>query len=400
MIRSKFSRLAVLNFILLTVIFPFQNCSNGKYQSVIQSPAENSSSSIAGELPAAEIPVVVAPPAVPPQLSGNLKTVVIAAGQNERTMMSCDDGTTWFNDRSADDAATGEIIGGHSPRSFYGMDAADGYMYVNYGWGYNGSLKRSRDGINWDVVRSGSWGGGIAAFNQQIFHAGPDWSTSITNGSSWTKILNIDSVANGISYGAIHHVNDKIFIVGRGANMGVSYDKGSTWKLLTNVLPTQSQLMSFAEGNGVIVIVGKTYIHGMLSAGYITRSVDNGQTWTSKQIGNDWSSIVFNGTHFVAWSNASDNAKTYKSTDGLNWTIVNTKINGANSGWYFAPNAKYNKYSGNYIAMGTSGGDIGTQQVYRSNDGIDWLKIDSSSIKRGNYTDTLHFTELDAAYCK
>ena len=248
MIRSKFSRIAVLNFILLTVIFPFQNCSNGKYQSVLQSPIENSSSSVVGELPAAQVPVVVAPPAVsapavvippppPAQLTGNLKAVVIAAGLNERTMMSCDDGTTWFNDRSADDTASGSIIGGHSPRSFYGMDAADGYMYVNYGWGYNGSLKRSRDGFTWETIRSGSWGGGVAAFPNQIFHAGPDWSTSVNNGNSWNKLTDISTVANGISYGAINHVNDKIFIVGRGANMGVSYDKGSTWKLLTNFLP-------------------------------------------------------------------------------------------------------------------------------------------------------------------
>ncbi len=389
----KTSRFFLLNIVLLIVILPFQNCSTKLQSKFISASLDGSGadSNLGVNLPVAN-PVLVP--------SGIMKTVIFAAGQNERTAMSCDDGETWFNDRSADDSARGEIVQGHSPRTFYGISDADGYTYINYGWGYNGSLKRSKDGLNWETVRSGSWGGGVAAFKDQVFHAGPDWSTSSTFGSAWNKLTNIDSVASGISYGAVYKVKDSIFIAGRGAHMAASYDKGSTWTLLQDVLPTKSQLRSFAEGNGVIVTVGKTYVNGQLSTGYITRSADGGKTWSSVQIGNDWSSVVFNGTHFLAWTNAVDNARVYKSADGLNWTNTFIKINGQNAGWYFAPAAAYNKKTGTYIFVSGGNGDYSAQTVYKSTDGVDWIKSDPAKFKIGHSIESTFVSEIDSVYCK
>ena len=391
----KTNKFVLLNFILLAVILPFQNCST-KIQSeasLLSNIPESSNSDSNGS----DVPVVVPAPAVVP--TGIMKTVIFAAGQNERTAMSCDDGETWFNDRSADESARGEIVQGHSPRSFYGISNADGYTYINYGWGYNGSLKRSRDGLNWEVIRSGSWGGGVAAFSNQVFHAGPDWSTSSTFGSTWNKLTNIGTVASGISYGAVYKVDNSIFIAGRAENMAASYDKGSTWTLLTNVLPTKSESRSFASGNGAIVTVGKTYNYGQISTGFITSSTDGGKTWSSVQMGNDWTTVIFNGTHFVAWTNATDNGRVYKSTDGKNWTNTFVKINGQNAGWYFAPAAAYNKKTGNYVYVSGGNGDYSAQTIYKSTDGINWIKSDPSKFKIGHYISSTFVGEIDSAYC-
>lgn len=389
----KTNKFVLFHFVLLAVILPFQNCSTKiqSAESLLANSPSGPNSNLSENLP------VPAPALVP---TGIMKTVIFAAGQNERTAMSCDDGETWFNDRSVDDSARGEIVEGHSPRSFYGISNADGYTYINYGWGYNGSLKRSKDGLNWETVRSGSWGGGVAAFKDQIFHAGPDWSTSSTFGSTWNKLTNISTIADGISFAAVYQVDNSIFIAGRGANMAASYDKGSTWTLLKDVLPTQSQLRSFATGNGVIVTVGKTYVQGMMSTGYITSSTDGGKTWSSVQIGNDWSAIIFNGTHFVAWTNATENARVYKSTDGKNWTNTFVKLNGQNAGWFFAPEAAYNRKTGNYVHVSRGTGDYSAQTVYKSSDGINWITGDPAKFKIGHTIDATFAGEIDSVYCK
>ncbi len=387
--KSKISRYFYINIILVGVLIPFQNCSSQFQPAALATNPNLSAASSIPNAPAA---------AVPAPATGIMKTVFIAAGDNERTVMSCDDGKTWINDRSADDSARGEIIGGHSPRTFYGIDSADGYFYINYGWGYNGSLKKSKDLVSWEVVRSGSWGGGIAAFSGQIFHMGSDWSTSNTYGNLWNKLLNVTDVANGLSYPAVYRVNNNIFIVGRGANMAASSSMGNQWTLLNNVLPSESQLRSFAEGNGVIVTVGKTYVNGNLSRGYVTRSTDNGKSWSSAALGNDWTTVVFDGNQFVAWTNAVDNARVYKSTDGLNWTNSFVKINGQNAGWFFAPAASYNKKTGTYLFV-RSGSDYGGQEVYRSTDGENWIKSDPAIFKDGHRIQSISVHEIDAAYC-
>ncbi len=123
--KSKISKYIVLNIILIGVLMPFQNCSSQFQPATLVANPNLSVASTIPEIPSAATP---AAPAVPVVATGNMKTVFIAAGNNESTVMSCDDGNTWINDRSADDSARGEIIGGHSSRTFYGIDNADGYF--------------------------------------------------------------------------------------------------------------------------------------------------------------------------------------------------------------------------------------------------------------------------------
>ena len=409
--KTKTSQLVLIFASLNFVLVPFQNCSPpiqsdfaseviSESQSVVPDPNQpTGTSSSPVVVTPAPVPVVVTPaPTLP---TGTTKTIFMATGHMGRTLMSCDDGKTWINDRSDNNAA---ICGGvttdpnyvecnHTPYTSRGIDAGQGYFYANYGWGYNGSLKRSRDGKNWDVIKSGGWGGGIAWGPNQLFHVheGGRWSLSNTNGTSWSQLT--DPVRSQFSYPAVKRVNDKIFVFGRSTKLGLSTDQGNTWKIQDIVTP----FGDFSEGRGLIVAVGFLSRTGLPTVGYTYVSKDNGLTWITttfldSSLYHEFKNVIFNGTEFVTW--ARD--RVYKSVDGLNWVRSYRKIDGIapHSGVNYTHT--FNQKTGTYISVN---GSYSSQKIYRSTDGVNWTTLSASQYKGGHPIISIITGELDSSNC-
>ncbi len=331
--------------------------------------------------------------APPPAPTITMKSIFIGSGHVGRTVMSCDDGLSWINDRSD----VGAITGDHSASASRGIDAGNGYIYANYGWGYNGSVRRSQDGINWTVIHDGTWGGGIAYGKDYLFHGaeGGKWYTSNNNGTSWVQLISADigNINNQFDYPSFTRLNDKIFASGRNQKLGISYDQGRTWKLITAGLLGNTEKRTFAEGNGVIVSFSYDSI---INEGNVSRSTDNGQTWTGFMLGGSWTQIVFNGTQFVGWSRG----QTWKSSDGLTWTSTPTKIDGINAPSWWTATTQYNPKTGTYVSiLNAWGNEYDKQKAYRSKDGISWTTLDSTKYKGGSTMKSMIVGEIDQKYC-
>lgn len=335
--------------------------------------------------------IIAAPTPLPPPINANMKSIFMSSGHGGRTLMSCDDGLSWINDRS--DA--GADAGDHSASAGRGLDAGGGYFYANFGWGYDGSLRRSQDGINWTVIHNGSWGGGVAYGKDSLFHGteGGNWYTSINNGTSWVKLVvpNFD-VYQSFDHPSVSRLNNKIFVSGRNQKVGISYDQGKTWTLLTSGFLGDTEQRSFAEGNGLIVSLSFNY---GTNTGNVSRSLDQGKTWTGFNLGGNWSSIVFNGSQFMAWSNG----KVWRSTDGLNWTSTAIKIDGQIASSFEAA-TRYNPTTGTYVAILNGWQkENANQKAYRSKDGENWTTLANTKFTGGNHIESIIVGEIESKYC-
>ncbi len=321
------------------------------------------------------------------------KSIFIGSGHGGRTVMSCDDGLSWINDRLDIGADTGD----HSASASRGIDAGNGFIYANYGWGYNGSVRRSPDGINWTVIHDGTWGGGIAYGKDYLFHGaeGGGWFLSNNNGTSWLQLKSADigDINNQFDHPSITRLNNKIFVYGRNQKLGISYDQGRTWKLITSGFLGNTERRTFAEGNGVIVSFSYDYA---INEGNVSRSTDNGQTWTGFVLGGNWSQIVFNGSQFVGWSRG----QTWKSSDGLTWTSSPTKIDGILAPGWWTATTQYNPNTGTYVGILSAwANEYDKQKAYRSKDGINWTTLDATKFKGGTSMHSMIVGEIDQKYC-
>ena len=331
----------------------------------------------------------------------------MATGHMGRTVMSCDDGKSWINDRSENDNARcwsastdpNYVECDHTPFSGRGLDASAGYFYTNHGWGSNGSVKKSRDGINWEIIQTGYWGGGIAAFgtnNLFRYTEGGGWFRSANQGTNWTELLDSDLGFNGdqLDHPAVHRANDKIFVIGRTPGLAVSPNQGASWFFVTSFL-TEFGNVGFAEGNGIIVSAGNKSVQNQPTLGYVAKSSDNGKTWTNRQLGGSLLQIIFNGTDFIGW----DYGNVYKSADGVNWSTSPIKLDASAQGRWGGPIA-YDKKTKTYVSILQSWANFyEKQKFYRSIDGINWVTLDTTKYKGGHPISYIVSGEIDAAYC-
>ena len=129
--------------------------------------------------------------------------------------------------------------------------------------------------------------------------------------------------------------------------------------------------------------------------GYVARSVDNGKTWTSLQLGGSILKILFNGTHFVAW----DYGNVFKSVDGVNWTSTPRVIDAASGGRWGGPIA-YDQKTKTYVSILSNWGNFyEKQKFYRSIDGLNWVTLDATKAKGGHPISYIVSGEIDKAYC-
>jgi len=320
----------------------------------------------------------------------------IAQGMVGRTIVSCDDGMTWVGNRSDDDAypcfSDADHDCDHHPGAGRGITYGNGYFVTTFGWGKPGSIRRSRNGSDWENTLEGKTFAGVV-FGNGIFLAGerPAQGSS-DDGKTWTPGGDPDSaVWNVRRTGFAAHDTGRFFLAfesGGVRDINVSSDSGATWKRPTTLPAECAGDMQwsggFAHGNGTTLVLGGT--------GVACTSKDGGDTWAAANIGGTVDSrLVWDGSMFVTWGRANDgNGGTYParftSSDGSSWmaTAIMVRSKNPDGTMQTKPGpdlgAVARSDSGTYVAV--NGGWqqwYDKQRFYRSEDGITWDTLDAAN---------------------
>jgi hypothetical protein len=300
-------------------------------------------------------PDIIAPTEAPP----GLVPLFVAQGNLGRTTVSCDDGKTWVANHSDDDAAvcfTGGLDCDHSAGAGRGITWGNGWFVATFGWGPPGAIRRSRDGVTWEPVTTGTTFAGVA-FGDDRFLAGgrPAWVGG-ADGARWAKAG--DPALKNWNVRRTAFVGGGFLVHGDGDTMLTS-DGGQTWWRPTTI-PADCTVDQWsggiAHGNGVIVMVS--------AQGVGCRSTDGGKTFASAPLGGTVRGrLLWTGAEFMTWGQRG----LYRSRDGAAWTAQAT----VPANLLIGPVARGD--SGTFVAVKDEWQQwYAKQEFYRSTDGVTW----------------------------
>jgi hypothetical protein len=376
----------------------YTNCAPGFSQKADSVASIADTSGASGTTGTPSPPVPPAATATPPPVSAGKVGVLMAVGHMSRSLISCDDGKTWIRDRSANDATRCWVDNDpnylecdHTPYSATraAIDFGDGYFYTAHGWGYDGLIRRSKDGVNWETILSNTWGGGVLFANGSLFALREGaWKYSLDHGTTWSNSQLTGFTGDDFDHAIPARAGNKMFALGRvdgAVQAALSTDGGKTWRRVSGFDQTGT---SVAEGNNVIVGVGDR-------ASIIGRSTDGGLTWKNQTLPGTnepfTSNLIFNGTAFVVWGGS----KKWTSVDGMTWTSSNSK-----APWYTAT-VTYRPDTRTYVAiLNDYDENYAKQFAYRSTDGENWSALDTAHFKGGHPIRRITFGEMDASACQ
>ncbi|MBC7988727.1 MAG: exo-alpha-sialidase [Luteimonas sp.] len=334
--------------------------------------------------------------------------VFVATGKQLRRAISCDDGLTWKNDVSVDDAwpaneryrcfsgnfalpdgGSGSTDCDHNAYSSTALAYGNGVFLQTAGWGTPGSFFRSTDGVTWSQAASGPNVQDVMVGPNRWLLATRDPRKSDDFGLTWTQSPSIPLSMNGNTIynvrGGAYGGGTYVVSAQDGANTDwqISRDEGETWQRPTLQGGTMADCGAAhpAFGNGIFV--GITWCQAQTAA-IACRSADNGQTWTRSTIGTDAveSRPLWTGSQFMAWSNG----KVHRSTDGITWTSTPTqrRVNGSLSGSVLVGAVAVSAQGTLVAVRGGWQTWYEQQRFYRSTDGILWDELPESAYRKGH----------------
>ncbi|RYZ68487.1 MAG: exo-alpha-sialidase, partial [Proteobacteria bacterium] len=277
------------------------------------------------------------------------KRVLMATGQVGRRLFSCDDGLSWRGDQS-DDLVLQCVNGvdcDHMASSGRGLAYGGGAFYANFGWGANGSLRKSVDGLNWTIIRTGGWGAGVGYKDGQLYHAWNGGAVS-TDEQTWTAA---GSLPGNLDHPFFREEDGKLFAISAaGGTFATSADGGLSWQ--GAAAPTWTR--DLAAGNGRIIAVGTTdTAGGQPNRFQASLSSDGGATWSQVELGTGSYSamvrIIFDGSQFKAFQAGAGGApnRVFTSLDGVTWQTDVISIPGY--GNYFNGAFGFDKTTGTFV---------------------------------------------------
>jgi hypothetical protein len=317
----------------------------------------------------------------------SLRGAFVAIGYAARTTISCDDGRTWIANQSGDDnlrcfepqpdGGNGDCDHKYEPGR--GITFGNGTFLANFGWGDPGTLRRSTDGVNWQVVERGKTYASSAYGNGRFVAINNETSVSVNGGTAWTSVYT--PANSNVRRGAFGGADGGVFVlVADGPYAARSVD-GLTWTAATTLPSNCGQNIQWSGGiasaNGALVMVGGN--------GYACRSTDNGATWVGVSMGGSVTGrLVHTGTVYQTYGTSpSGQSVRFQSVDGLSWTTTplqlrvrnaDGSVTLSNNGPLIGPVAR----SGSGAWVGVNEGWqvwYEQQRFYRSDDGVIWEQL-------------------------
>ncbi|HWB78150.1 MAG TPA: hypothetical protein VG755_24465 [Nannocystaceae bacterium] len=341
-----------------------------------------------------------------------LVPMFVAQGMLGRTTISCDDGTSWIADRSWDQEGdpllcgstdpircdetacqyldiTGECATsdpcdcGHNPGFAKGIAYGSGHFVATWGWGHPGSIRRSKNGIDWEETLSGedAMFGGLV-FGADTFVLSSRYPYHSNDGTGWIEGDEADFRGPGgeivwsVRRLGFVDVDGGRFVATANPPQSVliTKDLGATWIPPLSIddacLASVGSYGGIASGNGVIVGVGDD--------GVACRSTDGGDTWTLGSVGGEgiYARVLWTGDEFVTWAPGVR----YTSPDGETWSSTTMTPEGV---WLGA--VAQSEATGTFAANGRVWDAYENQSFYRSSNGVDWEVLPAGSFTGGHY---------------
>ena len=399
MLGTRMQKWCLLFWCTLSLL-TFQNCA----QNFQAAQKANQIASSNGSTDVPEVQPPTTPPTTPPPAAGRVNAFM-ATGHVGRTVFSCDDGRTWIHDRSDNNSTRCWVDGDpnyvecdHTVNAGRGVDAGDGWFFANFGWGSNGSVRRSRDGVNWQTMISDGWGGGVSLLDGYVYVSWREGIVSPDLGVTWQNHPN--SPKQNFAHPWIKRSGDVIAMIGRptGTNkISFSLNGGRNWSLPA-VLQNEQWIKTFVEGAGRLVVVG--YLDTTPVVSYAAISDNNGVSWTIRQqsgILAQWEDVFYDGAKFVTFASG----RRYVSTNGLDWTSVPFTVAGMNAASMRGP-ISFDPSTGTYVViLGVWGNFYDKQKAFRSTDGgLTWQTLSSTAFRGGHPIRDITLGEMEAVYCR
>lgn len=300
-------------------------------------------------------------------------SLFVAQGHGGRTLLSCDRGRSWVADRSDDDSIRCFRDGfdcDHHPGAAKGITYGRGYFFATFGWGTEGSLRRSRDGVSWETSLSGTEFGGIAFGSGRVVagHAfASRWSDDL--GDSWTMSdpgVGFSAHVRRMAFAGDIGSDGAFVLVGNrdaGDHLTLSEDGGETWHQAAERPAACGGSIAgaggIASGGGSAVIL---YRSGTVCRSRDGASWDVGSMPSTPVEGDAYSYLLFADSRFWVWEGGS----AYTSEDGASWTAAPID----------PPTLRLGPVAyggGTFVGVRTGWGrDYDMQEVYYSDDGLRW----------------------------
>jgi hypothetical protein len=289
--------------------------------------------------------------------------VFMAQGQRGRILVSCDDGRSWGAETGLPHVDCNAEDCDHDEGAARGIAYGDGWFVATFGWGTPGGVRRTRDGVTWEVTLPDTIRAEMA-YGEGVFMTGGEVPILSPDGDNWMdgpRCPNKDSrviefvPANG----------GRFVVFGETASfITVSEDVGETWSVPSE-RPDECgpSTTGIASGNGAIVAA---------SPRHVCVSDDDGDTWQLVSLpGGRLTSVpVFDGSRFMIWAGAT----VHLSEDGVTWTQeACTPADISVTAVAVGP-------SGTFVS---SQGRDASQRFYRSEDGISWERLEDDSFPQG-----------------
>ncbi|MGF1508998.1 MAG: WD40/YVTN/BNR-like repeat-containing protein [Myxococcota bacterium] len=327
--------------------------------------------------------------------------VFIAQGHVGRTIMSCDDGQTWVENRSFDiegdalvcglvqdtrcygetscsfvrhgncETSSSECDCDHHPGAAQGLAYGAGAFVATFGWGTGGAVLRSEDGVQWTVVDSGHIFSGIDFGNDTFVLADRAPLVSVDGGRTWSDGGAADhrspggEVVNNVRVSGFLPEFGGRFVAtaesGGNRSLMVSSDNGASWTGVRADTRCMEATRGFASGNGVTIL--------STARGIVCRSVDGGVSWSLVDLEAPLDTApVFAHQTFMVWGDG----RVWISADGLDWSSRSLSIPRD----FRVGAVAVSETTGTLVAVrGGWQNWYGEQRFFRSPDGVTWTAL-------------------------
>ncbi len=332
--------------------------------------------------------------AAPPLDAGSARIgVFVAQGYAGRSVRSCDDGRSWIDDQSMDDAL--RCFEGtdcdHHPGRAMGIVHAGGRFVATFGWGAGGSVRVSDDGRTWRTTLADRTFGGVAALDGRVLLGQRAPMRSDDRGETWTEAGTPTFAPwNVRATGAVPLAGGLFLMVAEDArDSDLAFGDGAGRWSNPSTFPAEcGQGVMDAGGIGhagaAMVVVG--------ADGIACSSTDGGTTWRSSALGTATGSqlVEADGALWV-WGGG----RRYRTVDGVSWSseptsppdVVIGAVARAPGGTLVAVNAGWR-------------GWYAQQRFYRSTDGLRWEALAPGQFTGGHPIHGIAFGEVDASACR